>query len=62
MALTGLQEATDICVDTNPSPEWEDAAWPYDATFDGGARTIDEVEVAGAGATLWDHTQTGPPL
>ena len=61
-ALADLPEATELCVTTNPSPNWEDATWPYEITFDGGARSLDETEVAGAGAILWEHdTQGGCP-
>ena len=42
-------------MESNPSPCWEDAGWPIEVTFDGGARRIEDREVAGAGATLWRH-------
>ena len=48
-----------MTVETNPSPEWEDSTWPYEITFDGGARTIDDTAVAGAGAILWEHDLQG---
>ena len=51
---------TEILVETNPSPEWADAAWPYELTFDGGARRFDDDGVAGAGAVLWAHNLHGP--
>ena len=59
VALMGIQEAVEICVETNPSPEWEDSTWPYEITFDGGARTFDDTAVAGAGAILWEHDLQG---
>ena len=31
---------------------------PYEVAFDGGAREIDDLRVAGAGAVLWGHSQT----
>ena len=39
----------------------EDSDRPVPATFDGGARRVDGVAHAGAGATLWLRTATGPP-
>ena len=57
-----IQRHEEITVPTNPSPEWEDVAWPYEATFDGGAREIGSGCVAGAGAAIWQHhLQGGAP-
>lgn len=40
VAATTLSPRDEIVVAANPSPEWEDAQWPYEFTFDGGARQI----------------------
>ena len=43
-----------------PSYELDTALWPYEVTFDGGARHIHpDHKVAGAGATLWRHDAAG---
>ena len=44
-----------------PSPAWDDAAWPFEATFDGGARCIRGLQVVGVGATVWEHDIAGAP-
>ena len=63
VAVTELDAREELLVDTNPSPEWEDANWPYEVTFDGGARRVGDSWVAGAGASLWQHCLLGgPPL
>ena len=54
-----LGPGEEIAVSSNPSPEWDDAPWPYEVTFDGGARRVGESWVAGAGATLWEHRLNG---
>ena len=56
-----LSTGQEILVAWNPSPEWEDAVWPYEATFDGGARQVGRRQVAGAGATIWEHCLSGGP-
>ena len=43
----------------NPAPPFETAAWPLEATFDGGARWVQGRWVAGAGASLWHHPPEG---
>jgi hypothetical protein len=45
----------EVTVISNPSPDAEDAAWLYEATFDGSSGE----GVAGAGATLWAHHING---
>ena len=59
-AIGAIRTGDDVCTTDNPSPEWDDAAWPYELTFDGGARQVDGTWVAGAGAVLWAHHLQGP--
>ena len=49
----------EITVGRNPSPEAEDALWPWEVTFDGGASPSANGAVAGAGAALWRHNVGG---
>ncbi len=47
----------------NPSPTMEAAEWPLEVAFDGGARWVGDLWVAGAGATLWGFDPgSGPPM
>ena len=58
-ALCHIPYDTEITVPSNPSPDYEDALWPFELTFDGGARRIQNDQVAGGGATLWRHNLNG---
>ena len=59
-AITTLEEGEEIVCASFPSYELDTALWPYEVTFDGGARHIHpEHKVAGAGATLWKHDPEG---
>ena len=58
-ALRDIPYDTEITVLSNPSPDYEDALWPYELTFDGGARRIQQEQVAGGGVTLWRHNLNG---
>ena len=49
----------EIVVPWAPAPDGEDALWPWEITFDGGATRKDENSVAGAGAVLWKHDIRG---
>ena len=60
-ALSALDADAEVLVSGNPSPAWDDFAWPLEATFDGGARTVNGRRVAGAGVALWAHTAGAPP-
>ena len=62
MAVRRLAAGEEVCTDGNPSPSLEDAEWPFEAMFDGGARMVGDTWAAGAGATLWAyHLLGGPP-
>ena len=61
VARRDLDARDEVTVYSNPSPEWEDASWPFEVTFDGGARMVGDSRVAGAGATLWRHHLAGGP-
>ena len=61
VATRALDVGEEVCTEANPSPEVEDANWPYEATFDGGARQVGQTWAAGAGATLWAHHLAGGP-
>ena len=54
-ATVAIQAGAEILVDWNPAPECEDAMWPWEVTFDGGARNTGMGPMAGAGAVLWRH-------
>ena len=56
-----IRAGSEIVAANCPSPNWDEAKWPYEATFDGGARLIRGTRVAGAGATLWRHDVHGGP-
>ena len=57
-----LQTGDEIVCASSPSPELDTALWPYEVTFDGGARHIHpDHKVSGAGATLWRHDASGRP-
>ena len=61
-ATVPLQEGDEIVCATSPSYELDTVLWPYEVTFDGGARHIHpDHKVAGAGATLWRHDPAGRP-
>ena len=63
-ATVPLQTGDEVVCATLPSPDLDTILWPYEVTFDGGARHIHpEHKVAGAGATLWRHDPTtGAPI
>ena len=55
-ALTHLEAGEEVVCATLPSPDLDTILWPYEVTFDGGARYVDaERKVAGDGATLWHY-------
>ena len=55
-ACRALDPGDEITVRDSPFPDASAAQWPYEVTFDGGARSIrDADKVAGAGALLWRH-------
>ena len=58
-AARHLPRGFEVTVDSNPSPEGEDASWPWEVTFDGGARGTRVGPLAGAGAALWKHNLGG---
>ena len=59
-STTPLQEGEEVVCASLPSYELDTVLWPYEVTFDGGARHIhSEYKVAGAGATLWRHDPDG---
>ena len=60
-ALQRIPAGGEVTVGRNPSLEAEDALWPWEVTFDGGADTGPNAEAAGAGATLWKHDLAGGP-
>ena len=61
LAVTPLRRGAEITVPSNPSPAGEACLWPLEASFDGGARTLEGVPSAGAGAALWAHPPDGGP-
>ena len=55
-ATVPLQTGDEVVCASLPSPDLDTVLWPYEVTFDGGARHIHpDHKVAGAGATLWHH-------
>ena len=58
-ATTRIAHGTELTVPWNPSLSFEDAEWPWELTFGGGARTVRGHVTAGAGATLWRHEAGG---
>ena len=57
-----LSHGQEVTVADSPIPDQDRAQWPFEVTFDGGARSIaDRAKVAGAGAILWRHSPTGGP-
>eukprot|EP00959_Pyramimonas_sp_CCMP1952_P244731 5115539-Pyramimonas_sp.AAC.1 len=58
-----MEQGDIISVSDFPFPSADAAQWPYEVTFDGGARSIlGRPKVAGAGAILWQHDpSSGPP-
>ena len=61
MTTCRVRAHNEVCTPSNPSPDGDRATWPYEVTFDGGARRVGDHRVAGAGATLWQHSATGLP-
>ena len=62
IATTNLDPGQEVVVRTSPFPDQDRSMWPYEVTFDGGARSfLDRDKVAGAGATLWRHDPVGGP-
>ena len=62
-ALTHLDAETEVVCPSLPAPDLDTIMWPYEVTFDGGARYIDgDRKVAGAAATLWHYPSHGGPL
>ena len=61
IALRNMRTGDEITTGYNPSPDLEDALWPLEVTFDGGARETEAGPVAGAGACLWRHQVLGGP-
>ena len=59
VALRDLPAGHEVTVEFNPSPDEEDAHWPWEVTFDGGARDTRAGPLAGAGAVLWRHNLGG---
>ncbi len=60
-AEQGLTQGDEITVPFRLSLCTDDSDRPVSATFDGGARRVDGVAHAGAGATLWLRQGAGPP-
>eukprot|EP00959_Pyramimonas_sp_CCMP1952_P210468 4404468-Pyramimonas_sp.AAC.1 len=51
-----METSEEIAVGNSPLPAADTAQWPYELTFDGGARRIGEGDkVSGAAAVLWRH-------
>ena len=50
-----LARGDEVTTSWNPSPASDDAAWPWEVTFDGGSREVGGRRIAGAGAALWAH-------
>ena len=59
LAVHHPQQRDEVTVDSNPSPVGEEAGWPWEVTFDGGARGTREGPLAGAGAVLLRHRLGG---
>eukprot|EP00959_Pyramimonas_sp_CCMP1952_P040949 856423-Pyramimonas_sp.AAC.1 len=57
-----MEHGQEVTVNDSPIPDQDRAQWPYEITFDGGARPIAGMaKVGGADATLWHHPTTGGP-
>ena len=54
-----IPAGAEVTVVWNPSRSTEDSTWPWEVTFDGGARRTALGPLAGAGAVLWQHTPGG---
>ena len=55
-----LEAGQEVVVRSSPAPDTDTIQYPYEVTFDGGARHVDEGnKVAGAGATLWHFPPDG---
>eukprot|EP00959_Pyramimonas_sp_CCMP1952_P253441 5295430-Pyramimonas_sp.AAC.1 len=51
-----MEAGEEITVGDSPLPAADAAQWPFELTFDGGARRIGEGDkVSGAAAVLWRH-------
>jgi hypothetical protein len=61
LADQALPAGAEVTVPFRISLRTEDSDRPISATFDGGARRVNGVWHAGAGATLWERPADGPP-
>eukprot|EP00959_Pyramimonas_sp_CCMP1952_P283731 5930967-Pyramimonas_sp.AAC.1 len=57
-----MEHGQEVTVSDSPITDQDRAQWPYEITFDGGARSIaGKAKAAGAGAARWHHPTTGGP-